>query len=266
MGDTLLLAAFAFGLILGSFLNVCIFRLPYEESIVKPRSHCRGCGAQISWYDNIPLFSYLWLKGACRYCHESIPLQYPLVEAVTGVLSAGTLYKFGYSTSYLLYFLLLVAPLIVIAFIDLGHRIIPNVISIPGIGAGILTTSLLGPGLHPVDRLLFSLIGIATGGGALFLVSWLYEKLRGQEGIGMGDVKLAAMFGAFFGWKGVFVILMLSSLLGSLVGIFLMVVLKKGLKYAVPFGPFLAGGALIYLFYGNALLSWYLGYATHVHN
>lgn len=252
-----LILFFVFGLILGSFLNVCIVRLPLGESIVHPRSHCRACGKMISWYDNIPLLSYLLVKGRCRGCSEPISLKYPLVEALTGVLSAATLFKFGLTPAYGCYFLLLVAPLIVVAFIDLEHRIIPNGISLPGIAAGFLTSLWLGS--EPLGvRWITPLAGLVVGGGGLFLVSWIYEKTRGQEGIGMGDVKLAAMFGAFFGWNGVLVILLLSSLLGSVVGIILMLFFRKGPKFAVPFGPFLSAGAVIYLFYGSQMLSWYL--------
>lgn len=258
MHPLVLTELFLFGLLVGSFLNVCIVRLPHRESIVRPRSHCRKCRRMIPWYDNIPLVSYLALRGRCRSCHAPIPLQYPLVEALTGVMMVATYLKFGLSLPFGLYFFLLVAPLIVITLIDLEHRIIPNVISLPGIGAGLVTVLLIGKEVVAM-RLTQSLMGIVAGGGSLFLVSWVYEKLRHREGIGMGDVKLAAMFGAFFGAQGVLVILLLASFFGSVVGIFLMLFFRKGLKTAVPFGPFLAGGALIYLFFGSELLSWYLG-------
>jgi len=184
------------------------------------------------------------------------------VELTTAVLSVMVYWKFGAGLGYVFYFLLFTAPLVAITFIDLEHKIIPDVFSLSGIGCGILATIFLS-GLPLVPSLLFSLKGILAGGGALFLVSWIYEKLRHQEGIGGGDVKLTAMLGAFFGWKGVFVVLLLSSLAGSVIGIFLMLVFRKGLKMAIPFGPFLAIGALLYLFFGKEIIAWYLGHTLN---
>ena len=254
-----------FGLILGSFLNVCIYRLPRGQSVAVPRSYCPDCGRFIRWYDNIPLLSFLWLKGKCRFCNKKIPLRYPLVEAITGIFSCLVYLKFGGGLAYLFYFLLLAAPLIAITFIDLEHRIIPDSLSLPGILTGTLASFFLS-GLPGTKALINSLTGILAGGGALFLVSWFYEKLRHQEGIGGGDVKLAAMLGAFFGWKGVFAVLLFSSVLGSLTGLLFMIVFKKGLKFAIPFGPFLAAGSLLYLFYGGEILGWYLGLTLKLYN
>lgn len=251
-----------FGLCIGSLLNVVIYRLPRGESIVTPRSHCPPCGHSIRWYDNIPLLSFLLLKGHCRSCQKPISWQYPLVELLTGCLSFLVFKKFG-GIPYFLYFLLLVCPLIAITFIDLKHQIIPNWISLPGIGAGLLTSCLLsGSRLETIVQCWW---GIMAGGGALFLVSWLYEKIRKKEGIGMGDVKLAAMLGAFFGWKGVFFILLLSSLLGSIAGFFLILFFRKGFQDALPYGPFLAGAALIQLFFGSELISLYLQFTQRLY-
>lgn len=252
------LAALFFGLVLGSFLNVCIYRIPRRQSVIVPRSYCPECGRFIRWYDNVPVLSYLWLWGRCRFCRKRISLQYPLVELLTGLLSLGVYLKFGGVLPYLFYFLLLAAPLVTVTFIDLRHRILPDVLTLPGIAAGVLATLLLS-GLAPVSALLRSLFGILAGGGILFLVSWVYEKIRHQEGIGGGDVKLAAMLGAFFGWKEIFLILFLSSLLGSIAGVILLALFKKGLRFAIPYGPFLAGAALITLFLGAEIVRWYLG-------
>lgn len=253
--------AFLFGLILGSFLNVVIYRLPRGQSIVKPRSHCPQCGRFIPGYDNIPVLSFLWLRGRCRVCKKRISVQYPVVEIVTSVLSLMIYWKFGGGLPYLFYFLFLAAPLVAITFIDLEHKIIPDVLTLPGIGLGFLSALLLTGG-PLTDSVLKSFWGFLAGGGALFLVSWTYEKLRHQEGIGGGDIKLAAMLGAFFGWKGAFLVLFFSSLLGSIAGLLLITLFRKGLKFAVPYGPFLAMGALLYLFCGEEIVRRYLEF-TH---
>ncbi len=258
------LFATVFGLVVGSFLNVCIYRLPHGQSIVVPRSYCPECGHFIHWYDNIPVLSFLFLKGRCRFCSKKISFRYPLVELIAGGLSLLVYYKFGGGLPYLFYFLFLTAPLITITFIDLDHRIIPDLISIPGIPVGFLTSVLLSD-LPLTKAALASLLGILTGGGSLFLISWFYEKLRQQEGIGGGDVKFAAMLGAFFGWKGVLMILFLSSLLGSVVGVFAMTVSRQGLKTVIPYGPFLAGAALLHLFYGPEIIQWYLNLTSNLY-
>ena len=241
-----------FGAIVGSFLNVCIFRLPKEESIVWPGSHCPHCNTPIKFYDNIPLISYILLKGRCRHCHRPISFQYPLVEGITALGSAILFVKFGPSLTYLFYFAFL-ASLIVITVIDLHHQIIPDVISLPGIGVGLLASLIL-----PKITLFNSLIGILLGGGSIFLVATVYQWLFKREGMGGGDVKLLAMIGAFLGWKAVILTILLSSLIGSITGIIIMVLKGKDFKYAIPFGPFLSLGAVISLFYGPSLINWYL--------
>jgi leader peptidase (prepilin peptidase)/N-methyltransferase len=248
--------SFIFGAMVGSFLNVCIFRLPKEESIIWPGSHCPHCKKQIKFYDNIPLISYLLLKGRCRYCKGSISLQYPLVEGITALSSLFLIIKFGPSLSYLLYFAF-VAALIVITVIDLYHQIIPDAISLPGIGVGLLASLLI-----PQITFFNSLIGILLGGGSLFSVATLYQWLFKREGMGGGDVKLLAMIGAFLGWKAVLLTILLSSLIGSVTGILMMVVKGKDFKYAIPFGPFLSLGAVISLFYGENIIRWYLALRT----
>jgi len=241
-----------FGAIVGSFLNVCIFRLPKEESIIWPGSHCPHCKKPIKFYDNIPLISYLLLRGKCRQCHGSISLQYPLVEGITALSSLIVFMEFGPSLSYLFYFSF-VAALIVITVIDLYHQIIPDVISLPGIGVGLLASLII-----PQITFSNSLLGILLGGGSLFLIATVYQWLFKREGMGGGDVKLLAMIGAFLGWKAVILTILLGSLIGSITGIIVMVSKGKDFKYAIPFGPFLSLGAVIALFYGENLIRWYL--------
>ncbi len=240
-----------FGAIVGSFLNVCMIRLPKGESIITPGSHCPHCNHPIKFYDNIPLISYLLLGGKCRYCKSSISAQYPLVEGITAIGSLLLFLKFGLSLNYLFYFSF-VAALIVITVIDLYHQIIPDVISIPGIGVG-----LFGALIVPHITFFNSLLGILLGGGSLFVVATLYQWLFKREGMGGGDVKLLAMIGAFLGWEAVILTILLSSLIGSITGIIIMVIKGKDFKYAIPFGPFLSLGAVIALFYKSEIFSWY---------
>lgn len=241
-----------FGAMVGSFLNVCIHRLPKEESIVRPGSHCPKCKTPIRFYDNIPLLSYLLLGGKCRHCKAPISIQYPIVEAITALSSFFLFITFGVSLSFFYYFSF-VAALIAITVIDLYHQIIPDVISLPGIVIG-----LLGSLVIPQITFWSSLIGVISGGGSLFLVATVYQWLFKREGMGGGDVKLLAMIGAFLGWKAVILTIFLSSFIGSIIGITVMLIKGKDFKYAIPFGPFLALGAVISLFWGENLISWYL--------
>jgi leader peptidase (prepilin peptidase)/N-methyltransferase len=248
----LTIVSIIFGALIGSFLNVCIIRLPKEESIITPGSHCPHCKKAIKFYDNVPLISYLLLGGKCRYCKNTISFQYPLVEGITALSSLFLFMRFGPSLSYLVYFAFVTA-LIVITVIDLYHQIIPDVISIPGVGVGLLA-SLIFPHIAFLD----SLIGVLLGGGSLFLVATLYQWFFKREGMGGGDVKLLAMIGAFLGWKAVILTILLSSLIGSISGIIIMVLKGKDFKYAIPFGPFLSLGAVIALFFGENIIRWYL--------
>jgi leader peptidase (prepilin peptidase)/N-methyltransferase len=241
------------GTLIGSFLNVCILRLPKEESIIIPGSHCPRCQHPIKFYDNIPVISYILLRGRCRYCQGSISLQYPLIEGITALSSFLLFIKFGPSLSYIFYFLF-VSALIVITVIDLYHQIIPDVISIPGIGVG-----LLGSLIVPDITFFNSLIGVLVGGGSLFLIATLYQWLFKREGMGGGDVKLLAMIGGFLGWKSVILTIVLSSFIGSVAGITIMILKGKDFKTAIPFGPFLSLGAVISLFYGEFIIGWYFG-------
>jgi leader peptidase (prepilin peptidase) / N-methyltransferase len=244
---------FILGLVLGSFYNVCIYRLPREESIAWPGSRCPHCRHPLSLLDNMPLVSFLLLKGSCRYCQTPISYQYPLVEGVTGVATVLIGWKFGLSWGFI-QALFLVSALLIVSFIDLSHQIISDWITYPGIGMGLIFSWLAGsPGLWS------SLIGLLTGGGLLWLLAVGYQLLAKKEGMGGGDIKLLAMIGAFLGWPGVLVTLLLGSFLGTLAGIVLILIWKKDRTYAVPFGPFLSGGAVIHLFFGTALLNWYFG-------
>ncbi len=247
------LFAFIFGLILGSFLNVCIYRIPLEKSIVRPPSHCPNCGKRIRFYDNIPLLSYIMLLGKCRYCRAPIPVRYPIVELITGLLSLALFIRYGLGYQFFI-FLSFSASLVVISFIDLHHKIIPDIISIPGIFLG-LAVSLIFDHIRWLD----SLIGILGGGGFLFLIAIAFEKLTGKEGMGGGDVKLLAMIGAWMGWKTLPFIILISSLTGTVMGGGSLLIARQGLRVRIPFGPFLALGALVYLFFGKELVSWYYG-------
>jgi leader peptidase (prepilin peptidase)/N-methyltransferase len=248
------IVVFLFGTIIGSFLNVCIYRIPAGQSVISPASRCPKCGSAIRWYQNFPVISYLLLRGRCAGCKTKISLRYPLVEALTGLLFVWVWLAFGWQVATPLYWVF-VAALVVITFIDLDHQIIPDVISLPGIVVGFLA-ALAIPWLPWLD----SLLGILLGGGSLFLVAAVYQRLTGQEGMGGGDVKLLAMIGAFLGWKAVLPVIFLGSLAGSLVGVPLMLIKRSDGKLAIPFGPFLALGAVICLLWGRQLFDWYIGF------
>lgn len=251
----LYLMAFVCGAIIGSFLNVCIYRLPAGESIVFPSSHCPGCGVPISYRDNIPLLGYLLLRGRCRACGSAISLRYPLVEALAGVAMVLLLYRFGVSPALVVYGSFM-AALIVISFIDLDHQIIPDVISLPGIVVG-LVCSALGQG----PPFVASVVGALVGGGILYAVAVGYHAITGREGMGGGDIKLLAMIGAFLGWRAVLVTLIVGSFSGALVGVVLIVARGTDARMPIPFGPFLALGAVCALAFGERLIEWYLRFA-----
>lgn len=237
-----------FGSIVGSFLNVCIYRIPAGKSIVLPSSHCMNCNQPIKFYDNIPIISYILLRGRCRNCNIKISLMYPVVEGLTAALSALLFVQYGLSLQYLLTFIFTCA-LIIITFIDLEHQIIPDVITLPGIPLFFLA-AIFFMNMRPLD----SLLGIAIGGGLFYLIAAGYELLRKTEGMGGGDIKLMAMLGAFLGWQSLWFILLVSSILGAVVGIAAMLSKGEDMKYAVPFGPFLSVAAVSYLFLGDYAL------------
>ncbi|MFQ5902196.1 MAG: prepilin peptidase [Candidatus Binatia bacterium] len=254
------LIVFIFGAGVGSFLNVCIVRLPKHESIVSPPSHCPACKTPIPFYDNIPLISYLYLKGRCRFCSEIISPRYFVVELLMASLAVALLQHFGLELAFFVNFVF-IAALMVITFIDLDVRIVPDVISLPGIGLGFLASIVNRQ--WSIDHLstlpspVSSLLGIVIGGGSLLLVAWIYQLFTGREGMGGGDVKLLAMIGAFLGWPSVPVTLFLGSLAGSIVGLAFMAIKGFDSKYALPFAPFLCLGALFHLFFGKALIAIY---------
>ncbi|MCU1385091.1 MAG: Type 4 prepilin-like protein leader peptide-processing enzyme [Acidobacteria bacterium] len=246
-----LVAAGAFGAIVGSFLNVCIHRLPRGASIVWPASACPHCARELSWYENIPIVSYLALRARCRTCKGPIAIRYPLVEALTSVVFVLAWSAYG-PGPLLASRLVFACALIVLFAIDLEHHLLPNVITLPGIVAGFAFSFVTEPGWAA------SLIGLLAGGGVLYLMAITYFWVRHEEGLGMGDPKMLAMIGAFVGWKLTLVTLMLASLTGSAVGLAMIAAGRGTLKYALPFGCFLAAGAALAATVGPALLDWYL--------
>lgn len=246
----LLLGAFVFvfGAVIGSFLNVCIYRLPEQQSIAKPLSQCPHCHHPIRFYDNIPLISYLILKGKCRDCGEKISWRYPLVELITAILALFLFAKFYLTINFLVFFIF-TAVLIVITFIDLDHQIIPDLLTLPGIPIFFLLAVFV-VGVPWME----AAIGLLIGGGVLFVIALGYEVITKREGMGGGDIKLLAMIGGFLGWKSLIFVLLFSSLLGAVIGVALMLIKKEDMKYAVPFGPFLSAAGVAYLFWGDAFM------------
>ena len=269
---SLYILAFLFGAIVGSFLNVCIFRIPLGTSLILPSSSCPQCKTAIKAYDNIPILSYFLLGGRCRYCNASISPRYPLVETMMALFSTFLILKFGLSPSFFIYFIF-ISSLVVVSFIDLDHRIIPDKISLPGIILGFLASFIKPVEGHNDFLVLYvfkavkgtlnmatldSLLGIFIGGGLLYAVAVLFYWVTKKEGMGGGDIKLLAMIGAFLGWSSTLFTILVSSLIGSIVGVALMVATGADSKYAIPFGPFLSMGAVIYLFFGKEIIRWYL--------
>jgi leader peptidase (prepilin peptidase) / N-methyltransferase len=244
---------FLVGCCFGSFYNVLIHRLPAQESIVRPGSHCPRCSHPISFYDNIPLISYAILRGKCRSCGERISVRYPLVEGVTGALALLLFLRGGLASQFFID-CILVSLLIIITFIDLDTYTIPDVLSVPGMVVG-FALSFFALRVTWLD----SLIGILLGGGAFYLIAVAFEYFRHKEGLGGGDIKLLAMIGAFLGWPGVVLTVLAASLIGTVVGVVVMWRSRKGLDTRIPFGPFLACGSVLYLFWGQAFYRWYVG-------
>ena len=243
----------ALGLAIGSFLNVCICRLPRGESVVSPPSRCPSCGRVLRWFENVPLLGYLWLGWRCRTCRTTVSALYPIIEAATALVFLLQYWQLGWQP-LLGVRLLFAAAMIVLFVIDLQHRILPNVITLPGVVVGVAASVLFEPGW------LASLIGVAAGGGVLWAVGEAYFRIRGEEGMGMGDVKMLAMIGAFLGWQLMLVTLLMASLAGSVFGGGMLLLNRGSMKYALPLGSFLAAGALIATHAGQPLLDWYLGF------
>jgi leader peptidase (prepilin peptidase) / N-methyltransferase len=264
------------GLVIGSFLNVCIYRIPLGKSIVFPGSGCPNCGTPIRPYDNIPVLSYLLLRGKCRSCGNPISLQYPVVELLTGLAFYGCAQTWHFTSPTYVNSLFL-SIIIVLVFTDYHHQILPNVLTIPGAVAGFLLSPFQFTGLYTdvlsnrlasqfgledsglALSLLGSLLGAVIGAGSLFAVAFFYEKVRKRQGLGMGDVKMMAMVGAFLGYRLTILTIFLGSFSGLLAGIYLIVFRKMSLQTKLAFGVFLGGGAALSLFYGLPLLRWYLG-------
>jgi leader peptidase (prepilin peptidase)/N-methyltransferase len=242
------ITAFLLGSIIGSFLSVCIFRIPRGESIIAPGSHCPLCGSKINWYDNIPIVSYIVLLGRCRSCKGRISPVYPTVELLTATSFLILIRRYGVCPD-LFIMAALTSALIVISFIDLKHHVIPDVIVYPGMVVG--AAWVLG---RHWNNILYYFIGWLLGGGILYLAA-----VASKGGMGGGDVKLGAMLGLFAGWEKILVALFLSFLFGSIVGLVLIALRKKGRKDPIPFGPFLSIGGFISIIWGTGIWDWYMG-------
>ena len=244
---------FILGLIVGSFNNVCIYRIPRNESIIYPASHCPKCRSKIKPIDNIPLLSYILLKGRCRNCKSKISIQYPIVELLTGLTYLIIYLIYGLSIQSLVY-IILSSALIITAFIDLQGQIIPDVISLPGIVVGLILSFIV-----PYISFINSALGVLVGGGIILIIAWIGSIIFKKEAMGGGDVKLAAMIGAFLGWRYMVISLFLGFFLGALAGIFLILSKIKRKEDMVPFGPFIALGSIITLLCGEKIIAWYIG-------
>lgn len=246
---------FLFGLVIGSFDNVAIYRIPEGKSVVAPRSFCPHCGTQIAWYDNIPVLSYLLLRARCRHCGERISLRYPLVELSSGLLFLAVYAKCGFTWDpELLLYLFMVTVLIIVAAIDLRKQIIPNKIIYPAVIVGLAAVGVIALARGDLRYFTDRLIGFAA-----ISVPWGIAAAAYPKGFGMGDAKLAAFTGTVLGWRCELVAFFAGILLGALVGAALMASRKRGRKSRIPFGPFLAAGALVALFWGQRLWDLYVG-------
>jgi leader peptidase (prepilin peptidase)/N-methyltransferase len=246
-----LVFAFLAGAVVGSFLNVCIYRLPRRQSIVWPASACPACKRTLVWFENIPLLSYAALRGRCRTCAAPIGVQHPIVEFVAAVLFVSAWWYYG-PGPLLVSRLIFGCALIVLFAIDLEHQLLPNAITLPGIVVGFVFSFFTPPGW------ISSLVGIVAGGGSLYLIAETYYRLRHEEGLGMGDVKMLAMIGAFLGWRLTLVTLMMASLAGSIIGLGIIASKRGDMRYALPFGTFLALGAGLSAAVGQPLVDWYM--------
>jgi len=280
VGVEVAIAIFA-GLIVGSFLNVCIFRVPLDLSVVRPGSSCPHCGEAIRWYDNIPILGFLLLRGRCRDCSERISLRYPAVEILTAMTFVA-IELAGFAPHITFLYWALASAYIVIAVIDIDYKIIPDVISLPSLtiapAVAFIVMQLTPNGIYAVDWLVRyvsgygmagysprldqsveSLVGILVGGGIIWGIAAGYELIRKQEGMGFGDVKLMAMIGGFQGWQAAVFALVIGSMLGTIVGVIAMIAKRGRLDMEIPFGPFLVAGAMLHLLGGPRLIAWYFG-------
>ena len=252
-GAVLLLYALVIGLCVGSFLNVVIYRLPLGQSLVSPGSRCTKCGYHLRWYDNVPVLSWALLGGRCRQCRTAISIQYPVVEIVTGLLFVLVVWLTPVGP-LMVSRLILIAILVALFGIDLEHQILPNSITLPGIVIGLMFSAIAPPGWKD------ALLGTLLGAGVLYGIAAAYYAVRREEGLGMGDVKMLAMIGAFLGWKAVLVTLVLSSFSGAVIGMALIAAQRSSMKLALPFGTFLAVGAVAAMLVGEPLIAWYAGF------
>jgi leader peptidase (prepilin peptidase)/N-methyltransferase len=241
------------GLAVGSFLNVCIHRIPRGQSLAHPGSRCPSCGYSLRWFDNVPVVSYTLLGGKCRKCRQPISARYPLVEVATMGLFLLHGLVFGW-TPILVPRLVFACAMVVLFAIDLEHHLLPDAITLPGIVLGLVSSAVLPPGLRD------ALIGALGGGGVLWLVGEAYYRYSGHEGMGGGDVKMLAMIGAFLGWKLALLTLVLSSVVGSVVGLCVILSRRGGMKFALPYGTFLALGAIVASLAGDRIVRWYVSF------
>ena len=246
-------ALFVIGAVLGSFLNVVIYRVPRGESVVRPPSACPACGTRLRWSDNVPVLSYVLLRGRCRYCGAAISPRYLVVEVLSGLLPVVLFARFGWGREFLVFWPLAYV-LLVVSFIDLDLRIIPDRVTLPGIVVGLVAAPLLG-----LLGFWDSLLGVVAGGGALYVIGLLGEVILRKESMGGGDVKLAAMLGAFLGWKTILLALFVAFFLGAAVGTAVIAAKPRDWDRAVPFGPFIAIGALLVILWGHVAVGWYAG-------
>ncbi len=246
---------FILGTLFGSFANVCIYRLPQRLSIIFPGSHCPSCQEALRPWHNIPLLSYLLLGGQCARCKAAISLRYPLIELSNGLLYIFLYYQYHLSVQTLV-FALLTTALLIVSCIDLAHTIIPDAITLPGIIVGLGTSLWLTPvGIRN------AVLGVILGGGLFLLMAVLSVVILKREGMGGGDIKLIAMLGAFLGWQAVLVTIFLAAVLGASVGLALIFLRRKGRREPLPFGPFLALGALLAIVWGDTILTWYVSHS-----
>ena len=243
--------AFILGTLLGSFLNVVVYRLPLGIDIFARRSFCPHCKVAVPGYLKIPVLSYLWLRGQCNSCTQHISVRYPIVELVAGI-ALGYIYARWGLTPSALSSILLACGMMVLALIDIDHRTLPNVITLPGAALGV-ALSFIDPRVAWWE----SILGVLLGGGSLYAVAVLYRFMRSREGMGMGDIKMMMMVGAFLGWRGAFLTIFLGSLLGTIVGVVFIIGSRRGWEYALPFGTFLAVAAMVSASYGPQILNWY---------
>ncbi len=262
---------FAFGSIVGSFLNVCIHRLPLGESVVWPHSHCPKCKKKIPTYDNIPFLSYIFLRGRCRFCKERISLRYPAIELLTAIMFLVLFQRYGFSYDFII-FIVFICGLIIATFVDIQHRIIPDEVSIGGMILGFILTAIKGfnlrPMTHDLKPMFGSFLGIIIGGGIIYLTGFLFDlvyfkllkkpPIQGEtESMGFGDVKLLAMIGAFLGWQKVILVFFLAPFFGAIVGLINLLVKKN---HTLPYGPFLSLAAIFSIFWAERIIRLILPY------